>query len=675
MIAMRRGSWTLVVLCGALAAGARADVIQVEPGGRPLQQVVDLAQPGDVILLAPGEYGERVEIVGKGLTLIGDGGSAGLHQVIVREVPTGQTVLLRWLSIDDPGSVTSDSGALALLSCEGAVRVEGCTVEGAPASGQDYDDGSPASRITDCRSVMIATSHLSGGYGASSEWSDGTNGGAGLEIEGSQVVVLDSLLRGTNGGSVYGMVPWGTGGHGGHAVINGQQGLLHLAGSLLIGGWGGNGSCDDLGLFVGWGGNGGHGLLQTSGTASSSTRDCIFDPGVAGGLLSVCDWWPGRYDGEEIVIQAGDYVEYPTAHRAFQASSPVPEAFDLELSFSVLDGDQVLVWGALEAGHTSMSGLQGVLLFEPTSELAALPIPLPPGGSTVPLTVGELPPGLDSIDLHLQMIVHSTTDGLLLGPASVTTLLDVRDLPIEIECPEDVTVECGGSTDPTQTGQATGSSPCGPVTITFSDSSVSGCGLSETITRTWIVTDDCWNIIKGVQVITVLDTTAPAIDCPPDVTVECKGYTDPSHTGVATASDLCGEATITYADSSAPGCGGTETIARTWTATDACGKEASAVQIVTVVDTGHPVIGCPPDQNVACGSELPAPALDLGEFVAQGGSAFDGCSGAIGLTLTWLGDTTQGSGPDLQTLRGYRVTDPCGNRAECEQLFHWVGCP
>jgi hypothetical protein len=162
-----------------------------------------------------------------------------------------------------------------------------------------------------------------------------------------------------------------------------------------------------------------------------------------------------------------------------------------------------------------------------------------------------------------------------------------------ITCPSNLTIECGESTNPSNTGMANGSDDCSTATIGFSDSSAPGCGNTEVITRTWTASDDCGNSSSCDQIITVIDTTDPMITCPSNMTVECGESTSPSDTGTATTSDSCGNATVDFSDSSAPGCGNTEVITRTWTATDDCGNTASCDQIITIADNTPPTINCP----------------------------------------------------------------------------------
>jgi len=89
-------------------------------------------------------------------------------------------------------------------------------------------------------------------------------------------------------------------------------------------------------------------------------------------------------------------------------------------------------------------------------------------------------------------------------------------------------------------------------------------------------------------IIIVQDTNPPDINCPPDVILEWPADTTPSATGKATATDTCGDVNIRFRNRNIPGCGNTETIERTWIATDEYGNSSSCVQVITVVDTAPP---------------------------------------------------------------------------------------
>ena len=233
------------------------------------------------------------------------------------------------------------------------------------------------------------------------------------------------------------------------------------------------------------------------------------------------------------------------------------------------------------------------------------------------------------------------------------TFTIVDTTPPSITCPADVTLECPADTSVAATGAATASDTCGEVTITHSDSSVPGCGNTEVIARTWTAIDECGNSSSCVQTITVVDTTPPVITCPGDVVLECPVDTAPSVTGEATATDTCGDVTITYSDVSVPGPGNTEIITRTWTATDECDNSTSCVQTITVVDATAPVITLNGDATMTleCG---------IDSYTEEGATAMDICDPDVPVIVG--GDTV-----DTSTCGTYEVTydatDDSGNSA------------
>jgi len=219
-------------------------------------------------------------------------------------------------------------------------------------------------------------------------------------------------------------------------------------------------------------------------------------------------------------------------------------------------------------------------------------------------------------------------------------------------------LECGDDTSPANTGTATGSDGCGTVTFTFSDVSVSGCGNTEVITRTWTSTDQCGNSTNCAQTITVIDTTSPTITCPANVTLECGDDTSPANTGTATGSDGCGTVAFTFSDVSVSGCGNTEVITRTWTATDQCTNTATCVQIITVLDTTDPLITC--QANITVNNDAGVCEAVV-NYTAP--SVSDNCGGVT--TSQTAGLASGSSFPVGTTTNTFEVTDACGNTATC----------
>jgi len=140
------------------------------------------------------------------------------------------------------------------------------------------------------------------------------------------------------------------------------------------------------------------------------------------------------------------------------------------------------------------------------------------------------------------------------------------------------------------------------------------CTDDWTETRNWAVTDGCDDITFASRSIVYSDQTAPSFTAPPDVTFECgtSFSTDVSLTGNAQPTDNCDPSpSIRHSDASSPSVcfPGTGQITRTFTASDRCGNQASADQLINIVDTTPPSIttysGCmfPPNHIVHCYSQ------------------------------------------------------------------------
>ena len=247
--------------------------------------------------------------------------------------------------------------------------------------------------------------------------------------------------------------------------------------------------------------------------------------------------------------------------------------------------------------------------------------------------------------------------------AQIITVVDTT--APALTAPADATVPCGGDTSPTATGEATATDTCAATpAVTYVDSNITGaCAGSSVITRTWTATDACGNTANAAQIITVVDTTAPALIAPADATVPCGGDTSPTATGEATATDTCDAApAVTYVDSDIPGaCVGAMVITRTWTATDACGNAANAAQTITVVDSVAPELSIPPNASVTCGGNTLPPATGTA-------TASDVCDPAP--AVAYSDSVTPGPNPGTSVItRTWTATDHCGNAASGVQTI------
>ncbi|WP_367391415.1 T9SS type A sorting domain-containing protein [Lewinella sp. LCG006] len=173
---------------------------------------------------------------------------------------------------------------------------------------------------------------------------------------------------------------------------------------------------------------------------------------------------------------------------------------------------------------------------------------------------------------------------------------------------------------------------------------VAGCAI--TLVNEIALRDGCGNvsdnnIITKITIDNSAADTPPLITCPANAMVACGMPTDPDATGMATATTDCGTPTVTFSDSSAPGCGNTETISRTWTATSPCGMTSTCVQTITVVDDTPPTVSCADFTTTfsnGCSADL-APNVPSGNFGALAANGMVNI--ALGLTGGSLGGLYQ----------------------------------
>ncbi len=135
-----------------------------------------------------------------------------------------------------------------------------------------------------------------------------------------------------------------------------------------------------------------------------------------------------------------------------------------------------------------------------------------------------------------------------------------------------------------------------PVTISQIPASGTIVPLGPTTVTLW-ATDQSGNSNSCTAIVTVVDTTPPALTCAPDVTVTVLQEKDPFATGTPNATDAGGPVTITYNDdrTGLTNCDTTGIIVRTWAATDPANNTSYCTQLVTVIDTNAPYFTFVPD--------------------------------------------------------------------------------
>jgi hypothetical protein len=229
----------------------------------------------------------------------------------------------------------------------------------------------------------------------------------------------------------------------------------------------------------------------------------------------------------------------------------------------------------------------------------------------------------------------------------------VRDTTVPvITVPETITAEATNSAGAIVSliGSAT-DLVSGDVPVTFSPATNTLFPMGETsVTAT--ATDAAGNTSSATLVVKVVDTVAPVLSLPADITVEATGPTGAAVTFAAQAVDaVSGDLSVSY--SAAPGSVfalGKTTV--TVNAVDAAGNVVIGKFNITVVDTSSPIITVPANQTLEATSAAGATAT----FSA---SANDLVDGAVAVSYSKTSSSTFALGTNSVTVT---ATDAAGNK-------------
>ncbi|MEM1120930.1 MAG: Ig-like domain-containing protein [Bacteroidota bacterium] len=133
--------------------------------------------------------------------------------------------------------------------------------------------------------------------------------------------------------------------------------------------------------------------------------------------------------------------------------------------------------------------------------------------------------------------------------ATCTQLIKIiDDLPPTMDCPADVTVDCGQPISPERLeSMATATDACSAVEVTFTDSEVIDEDCDETdkiITRTWAATDECGHATTCAQKITIKGKPCPQAVSRDTVVYRCENEV----VNLATLAGLENNASFAFTD-------------------------------------------------------------------------------------------------------------------------------
>ena len=233
--------------------------------------------------------------------------------------------------------------------------------------------------------------------------------------------------------------------------------------------------------------------------------------------------------------------------------------------------------------------------------------------------------------------------------------------PTFTSLPENVVLACG---EPLPSAEVTASDDCNDVSLTTEvDTLFSACPGNYTLIRTFTATDACGNSSEHQQTLEVVDETAPVFTfIPAETTLLCD---EALPIDLPTAEDACSSpvsVSLLSVDSVAGVCPQAWSITRTFLATDACGNEAQASQIISVVDTVGPTLLLELDtMTLECGGELPT---NLPAFA-------DNCDPMVNV-VELAPDTVLGACTGQYVVtRHFEATDACDNATDYAQVVNY----
>jgi hypothetical protein len=300
-----------------------------------------------------------------------------------------------------------------------------------------------------------------------------------------------------------------------------------------------------------------------------------------------------------------------------------------------------------------------------------------PCGGSVPVTVsGTVPNAPGTYTLTYTACVEDSPghcDPSRTSHVDRTVVVEDHTAPtITVDGANPMTVECHSSfTDPGATAHD-GCAGNFPATASGAvDANTVG-----TYTITYNAQDPSGNSATAVtRTVNVVDTTAPTVTAPADVTVNtgagatsCSATVSDAQLGTGSANDAC-QGPVSVSRSGVPAGNifpvGTTNV--TYSAIDSHNNTGSAVQHVTVVDNTPPVVTAPGAVTLFTGPGATSCGVVVSNLDATlgTGSATDNCSG---VSIARSGVPSGNAFPVGQTTVTYTATDSHGNTSSANQV-------
>ncbi|HVZ62547.1 MAG TPA: HYR domain-containing protein, partial [Candidatus Nitrosotalea sp.] len=270
-------------------------------------------------------------------------------------------------------------------------------------------------------------------------------------------------------------------------------------------------------------------------------------------------------------------------------------------------GKTTVTWAATDQSENSATATQVVNIVDTTTPKITPPATVTFEATSLDQNVVALGNATVSDNGVIKSVTNNATQFFALGKttilwvatdeagnkANATQVVNViHTVPPKLTVPADITFEATSLKDnAVPIGNAT-ATDIQQVTITNNASKTFPLGKSTIL---WIAKDVSGNVSNGTQTVDVVDTTAPKITAPTNVTVEATSLNNNTVSlSNPSVTDLQPVTITNNAPKQFPL--GSTTI--TWDVVDASGNKANATQTITVKDTTAPKITAPADINV-----------------------------------------------------------------------------
>lgn len=392
-----------------------------------LQAAVNAALPGDVLLVASGNYsGFTINNKPLWIEAMQPGAVMITGTVTITNIAQGGFVVLVGLEAYGLGTPTPPQPALRVSNSKGQVRFDRCEFVGGrgtvmPMANCGGDpSGANGVELTNCAATVFVRSTLSGGYGGGSYSSGGyCNGGKGGDAvlaQSSRIALYETNCLGGNGG-----IGFSIGGGGGHAYrANVNFGVF--ASNTRFQGGNGAGAWDFAYTF---GGNGGNGLVLEAGPARAELVGCTLLGGYAGsGVFGTPV--PGSPSSG-----SGVFHYQSTSARVFNAAPIASDGTNWSASVVGLPGDRVFLIAGTTAGYTTLQSTCGGVLVDQSAPMAIVPLGIIgiSGTLTGQADLGNLPGPLRGRITYAQGLVVTSQGACVLGSPLHLMTLDRAALP------------------------------------------------------------------------------------------------------------------------------------------------------------------------------------------------------------------------------------------------------